>query len=205
MDWQEIHTRSLTSPSVSPEQASQVQCENHSVEMKLCSCPNQASILGPGVGTSLRHQWWVLEEHTLNWCTLNQLPPPPPQYLRVCLAIFKLCVYHKLKCATHFKDVCESKLYSVRVFKCSKMCVNCIVFTWKSGLFRDTPVKMRLLVCVLIPYDWCPWTKREHLHVENDTYTGRLGKRLRGQCEEWVGVKHIQTKDHQISKQIPRN
>lgn len=99
-----------------------------------------------------------------------------------------------MKCATpclHFKDVCESKF------------AQCDLI-WEPGLFRDTPVKMRLLVCVLIHYDWCPYTKRTTC-TWRTTYTGRLRKRCRGQCETGVGEKHVQTKDHQISKQTPRN
>ena len=55
------------------------------------------------------------------------------------------------------KDVCESKHPQGGLI-------------WKPDFFRDTPVKVRLLVCVLIQYDWCPYTTREHVHVKM-TYT----------------------------------
>lgn len=42
---------------------------------------------------------------------------------------------------------------------------------------------MRLSVCVLIQYDWYPYTKREQLHVEKDT--GKVREEMqKAQCAE---------------------
>lgn len=69
------------------------------------------------------------------------------EHLRFRLAIFKLCVYHKLKCATHFKDVWEPKLYSVSVQMLKDVCELYSVYLEIRSLQRHSSSNEAISVC----------------------------------------------------------